>query len=34
MNSKRATSEEVKELMLTLGYSQEDIDNFFRGEKK
>ncbi len=34
MNSKRATPEEVKELMLTLGYSQEDIDNFFRGEKK
>lgn len=34
IDSKRATPDEVKELMLTLGYSQEDIDNFFgRGEK-
>ncbi len=34
MDSKRATSDEVKELMITLGYSQEDIDNFFRREEK
>lgn len=34
INSKRATPDEVKELMTTLGYSQENIDNFFRREER
>lgn len=34
LESKRATLDEIKELMNTLGYSQEDIENFLEKEKK
>ncbi len=34
LESKRATPDEVRELMITLGYSQEEVENFFEKEKK